>query len=101
MRTPGFGPSVNSRPAASSTCLRLSTVRLRSFSPRSKRITVSGDTFAAAANFLALRPMAALAIRHCTGSTCSGPLFSVPAAAVPQRDCSNYESDCADHVEDE
>ena len=68
-RTPGFRPSVNSNPAASSTCRRLFTVRLRSFSPRSKRTTVSGDTLAAAANFLALRPIAALAIRHCTGST--------------------------------
>ena len=68
-RTPGFRPSVNSKPAASSTWRRLSMVRLRSFSPRSKRRTVSGDTFAAAANFPTLKPMAALAIRHCTGST--------------------------------
>jgi hypothetical protein len=76
-------------------------VRLRSFSPRSKRTTVSGDTLAAAANFLALKPMAALAIRHCTGSTWSEPLFSVPGAAVPQRDYSGDENASTDHVEDQ
>jgi hypothetical protein len=100
-RTPGFRPSVNSKPAASSTCRRLSTVRLRSFSPRSKRTTVSGDTLAAAANFLALKPMAALAMRHCTGSTCSEPLFSVPGSVMPHRDCSGDESASADHLEDQ
>jgi hypothetical protein len=100
-RTPGFRPSVNSKPAASSTCRRLSTVRLRSFSPRSKRTTVSGDTFAAAANFLTLKPMAALAIRHCIGSTCSEPLFSLPGSAVAQRDCRGDERASADHVEDQ
>ena len=56
-RTPGFRPSVNSKPAASSTCRRLSTVRLRTLSPRSNRTMVSGDTFAAAANFLTLKPI--------------------------------------------
>ena len=76
-------------------------VRLRSFSPRSKRTTVSGETFASAANFLALKPMAALAIRHCTGSTWSEPLFSVPSAAVPQHDCSGDQSASANNVENQ
>jgi hypothetical protein len=69
--TPGLRPFVNSTPAASSTCRRLSIVRLRIASPRSNLTTVCGDTFAAIANFLMLRPKPALAIRHCTGSTLS------------------------------
>ena len=56
---------------------------LAEFLATSKRRTVSGDTFAAAANFLTLKPMAALAIRHCTGSTIQNLLCSV-ADAVPQ-----------------
>lgn len=75
-------------------------VRLRSLSPRSNRITVSGETFAAAANFLALRPMAALAMRHCTGST-SEPLHSLLGSAVPQRDYTEDESAAAYEVENE
>ena len=69
--TPGLRPFVNSTPAASSTWRRLSIVRLRMASPRSNLTTVCGDTFAAIANFLMLRPKPALAIRHCTGSTLS------------------------------
>ena len=102
-RTPGFRPSVNSKPAASSTCRRLSTVRLRTLSPRSNRTMVSGDTFAAAANFLTLKPIAALAIRHCTGSTFSQPLHAAwSGSAVPQRD--DYrrgKSASANQIEDQ
>ena len=46
-------------------------VRLRIASPRSNLTTVCGDTFAATANFLVLKPNPALAIRHCIGSTLS------------------------------
>ena len=74
-------------------------MRLRSVSPRSNRITVSGETFAAAANFLALRPMAALAIRHCTGNT-SEPLHSRLGSAVPQRDDTKDQSASAYDLED-
>lgn len=50
------------------------------------------------ANFLALRPIAVLAIRHWTGSTWSETLFSVPGAAMPQLDRSTDESASADQV---
>ena len=46
-------------------------VRLRIVSPRSNLTMVCGDTFAATANFLVLKPNPALAIRHCIGSTFS------------------------------
>jgi hypothetical protein len=46
-------------------------VRLRIASPRSNLTTVCGDTFAATANFLVLKPNPALAIPHCIGSTLS------------------------------
>ena len=46
-------------------------VRSRIASPRSNLTTVCGDTFAATANFLVLKPNPALAIRHCIGSTLS------------------------------
>jgi hypothetical protein len=122
-RTPGFRPSVNSKPAASSTCRRLSMVRLRSLSPRSYRTTVSGDTFAAAASFLTLKPIAALAIRHCTGSTfshlslrtmsasssCPGAfqgegaaMLGLSSSAAPQCDDQRgSESASANHIEDQ
>jgi hypothetical protein len=73
---------------------------MRSFSPRSKRTTVSGDTLAAAANFLALKPIAALAIRHWTGSTLLDPLLSVPGPMVPQCDRGTNKSATAYYIED-
>ena len=96
-RTPGFRPSVNSNPAASSTWRRLSIVRLRIVSPASKRMTVSGDTFAAVANFLALKPIAALAIRHCTGSN-SEPFHAPATRAVQERHSPNGETPRAQYV---
>jgi hypothetical protein len=78
-------------------------VRLRSVSPRSNLMTVSGETFAAAANFLTLKPMAALAIRHCTGSTFSRPLYvALSSSVVPQRDDHRgRESTSTDHIQDQ
>jgi hypothetical protein len=76
-------------------------VRLRILSPPSKRRTVSGDTFAAAANFLTLKPIAALAIRHCTGSKSEPFHVPLPASAVQHGDHSDAESTCADGVEDQ
>jgi hypothetical protein len=63
-------------------------------------MTVSGDTFAAAANFLALKPIAALAIRHCTGSN-SEPLHALATGVVQERDNPNDETARANHVEDQ
>jgi hypothetical protein len=75
-------------------------VRLRIVSPASKRMTVSGDTFAAAANFLALKPIAALAIRHCTGSN-SEPFRAPASRAVQEGDNPNDKTTCANNVEDQ
>jgi hypothetical protein len=75
-------------------------VRLRIVSPASKRMTVSGETFAAAANFLALKPIAALAIRHCTGST-SEPFHMLATGAVQEGDDPNDETTRTNHVEDQ
>ena len=99
-------PTLGLRDVRKTTRVRKITVELKyllSIAPkhsRSKRQRFSGDTLAAAANFLALRPIAALAMRHWTGSTRSEPLVSVPGAAVPQRDCRRDESARADHIED-
>ena len=64
-------------------------------------MTVSGATFAAAANFLTLKPMAALAIRHCTGSNSEPFHVSLAGSAVQQSNHSDDESTCTDHVEDQ
>jgi hypothetical protein len=63
-------------------------------------MTVSGETFAAAANLLALKPIAALAIRHCTGST-SEPLHTLATGAVQEGDDPNDETTRTNHVEDQ
>ena len=76
-------------------------MRWRILSPPSKRITVSGDTFAAAASFRTLKPIAALAIRHCTGSNSEPSHVSLSASPVQQSDQPDGETACADNVEDQ
>jgi hypothetical protein len=76
-------------------------VRWRVLSARSKRTTVSGDTFAAAASFRTLKPIAALAIRHCTGSNSEPSRVSLSASPVQQSDQPDSETACADNVEDQ
>ena len=76
-------------------------MRWRIFSPPSKRTTVSGDTFAAAASFRTLKPIAGLAIRHCTGSNSEPSFVSLTASPVQQGDQPDSETTCADNVEDQ
>jgi hypothetical protein len=51
--------------------------------------------------FPGAQAVAALAIRHWTGSTWSEPLFSVPGTAVPQCDRRPDEGASADQVKDQ
>jgi hypothetical protein len=64
-------------------------------------MTVSGDTFAAAASFRTLKPIAALAIRHCTGSNSGPSHVSLTASPVQQSNQPNGETARADDIEDQ
>lgn len=63
-------------------------------------MTVSGETLAAAASFLALKPIAALAIRHWTGSNLE-PHCALAAGAVYQRRNPHGDTARTQYVEDQ